>query len=353
METKQTANVLLLMAAAVIVIAGMKAADVIIIRFLLALLVAFIFSPLFFRLNRLGVPQSVSLVIVFLIIVIIGAGLTAVFASAVADFSNSLPIYQENLQNMSDNIMAFLNELGIKTASENMKNIFDPAAIMNLFGALLKSFTGMLSDSVLIMMMVIFMLLEAYSVPLKIKEIWGADSRLLKDIDNFVLGMQRYLYLKTVISLATGLLIGVFMMVIGVDFALLWGLLAFLLNFIPNVGSILAAIPPMILSLFQMGWLPFLEVSFVYLAVNNVIGNFLEPKIMGKGLNLSPFVVFMSVIFWGWVLGPIGMLLSVPLTMAFKMYLESKPDTEWAARLISAAPAAERSRPRLFRRRSA
>lgn len=240
---------------------------------------------------------------------------------------------------MLDNTITFLHDIGIQASEDQMIKIFDPNVIMNLLGNLLKSLTGMLSDSVLILLMVIFMLLEAYSVPLKVKQIWGEESRLLSDINLFVLGMQRYLFLKTLISLATGFFVWLGLVLIGVDFALLWGLIAFLLNFIPTIGSIIAAVPPLILSLFQMGWLPFLEVAALYLAVNNVIGSFLEPRIMGKDLNLSTFIVFFCVIFWGWVLGPVGMLLAVPLTMSVKMILERKPSTRWMAHMLANAPA--------------
>ncbi|MDZ7371688.1 MAG: AI-2E family transporter [candidate division KSB1 bacterium] len=326
-------------AAIVIIIAGMKAASGIIVRFLLALLLSFVFSPIFFRLNRLGLPEWLSMLLVFVIITLFGIGLTVGIGSSITDFSESLPIYQENLQNMLDNTITFLHDIGIQASEEQMLKIFDPNVIMNLLGNLLKSLTGMLSDSVLILLMVIFMLLEAYSVPLKVKQIWGEESQLLGDINLFVLGMQRYLFLKTLISLATGFFVWLGLVLIGVDFALLWGLIAFLLNFIPTIGSIIAAVPPLILSLFQMGWLPFLEVSALYLAVNNVIGSFLEPRIMGKDLNLSTFVVFFCVIFWGWVLGPVGMLLAVPLTMSVKMILERKPTTRWMAHMLANAPA--------------
>lgn len=337
-QPPKTTSMLIKLAAFIIIIAGVHAASALIVRFLLAILLAFICGPIFFKLNRIGLPEWLSLIIVLLLILLFGGSMTALIGSSINDFTDTLPIYQENLQNLLDNTIIFLNGLGIEVSPRTMLNIFDPNMVMNMLGNLLSTMTGMLSDSVLIVMMVVFMLLEAYSVPLKVGMIWGKDSALFNEINKFTSGMQRYIFLKTVISLATGILVGGALLLIGVDFALLWGLLAFLLNYIPNIGSIIASIPPIIISLFQLGWVPCLEVTAVYLAVNNVIGNFLEPRIMGKGLDLSPLVVFISVIFWGWVLGPIGMLLSVPLTMSAKIYLERKENTRWIAQMLAGAP---------------
>lgn len=337
-QSPKTTSMLIKLAAFIIIIAGLHAASALIVRFLLAMLIAFICAPIFFKLNRIGLPEWLSLSIVLVLILLFGGGMAALIGSSINDFTNTLPVYQENLQNLMDNSVTFLNSIGIEVSPRTMLNIFDPNMVMNLMGNLLSTLTGMLSDSVLIVLMVIFMLLEAYSVPLKVGMIWGAESTLLGEIKKFTSGMQRYIFLKTIISLATAIFIGGALLLIGVDFALLWGLLAFLLNYIPNIGSIIASIPPILLSLFQLGWAPCLEVTAVYLAVNNVIGNFLEPRIMGKGLDLSPLVVFISVIFWGWVLGPIGMLLAVPLTMSAKIYLERKESTHWIAQMLAGVP---------------
>lgn len=129
--------------------------------------------------------------------------------------------------------------------------------------------------------------------------------------------------IKTIISLATGVIVWIFLAVVGVRFAFIWGLLAFLLNYIPNIGSVLAAIPPLIQALLFNGLGDALVVAGGFIAVNMVIGNILEPRVMGRGLGLSTLVVFLSLIFWGWLLGPVGMLLSVPLTIVARIALET------------------------------
>ena len=152
--------------------------------------------------------------------------------------------------------------------------------------------------------------------------------------------VQRYLGQKTLISLTTGSLVAAAMAIIGVDFPLLWGMLAFLLNYIPALGSILAAIPPAILAIVQpeLGFGSVLAVAIVFLSINIALGNFLEPYLMGRGLGMSPLVVFLSLIFWGWVWGPVGMLLSVPMTMIIKIMLENTEDLRWIAVLLGPAP---------------
>ncbi|MFQ5519051.1 MAG: AI-2E family transporter [Mariprofundus sp.] len=133
---------------------------------------------------------------------------------------------------------------------------------------------------------------------------------------------------------ATGIFISIWLAVIGVDYPLLWGLVAFLFNFVPNIGSIIAAVPAVLLALIQLGSGEALMAGVGYVIANVVMGNVVEPKFMGKGVGLSTLVVFLSLVFWGWVLGPVGMLLSVPLTMIVKLALESRADTQWLAVLL-------------------
>jgi predicted PurR-regulated permease PerM len=131
--------------------------------------------------------------------------------------------------------------------------------------------------------------------------------------------------------------------VVGVDFPVLWGVLAFFLNYVPNIGSIVAAIPPTLLALLGLGGGASFAILTGYVVINNVLGNIVEPRVMGQGLGLSPFAVLLSLVFWGWVLGPIGMLLSIPLTMAVKIAMESGDQTRWIAVLLGPGAAAAES----------
>ena len=143
-----------------------------------------------------------------------------------------------------------------------------------------------------------------------------------------------YIAIKGFVSLLTGFLVFVLLKLIGVEYAVLWSVTAVLLNFIPTVGSIIAAVPPVLLSLVQLSVADSIFVLLGYLVINLFVGNYIEPRWMGKGLNLSPFVVFVSLVFWGWILGPVGMLLSIPLTILVKIGLETQEETKWIAVLL-------------------
>ena len=194
----------------------------------------------------------------------------------------------------------------------------------------------MLANGVLVLMTVIFMLLEASGMPAKLRTVLG-PSRRFGGFDSFVRNLQHYMAIKTIVSLITGLLVTLVLVVIGVDFPLLWGLLAFLLNYVPNIGSIIAAVPAVLLAMVQLGPWQALFAGLGYLAINLIMGNILEPRFMGHGLGLSPLIVFLSLLFWGWLLGPVGMLLSVPLTITAKIALDSHEDTRWVAVLLGPA----------------
>lgn len=216
-----------------------------------------------------------------------------------------------------------------------MTEQFKPRAIFTVAAGIVRSIGQILSKAFLILLTVIFILLEAGSLDRKVKEAFAqqtpdAGRRAREIIDS----IHRYIVIKSWVSLATGLLIALWLKVLGVPYANLWGLLAFLFNFVPNVGSIIAAIPAVLIAWLDLSLWPAVLCAAGFLVVNVVIGNFVEPRVMGRGLGLSPLVVFCSMVFWGWVLGPVGMLLSVPLTMTARIALDGFEDTKWVATLM-------------------
>jgi len=231
-------------------------------------------------------------------------------------------------------MMGLLEKLGVDTSSLAITELFNPGAAMKLVGTLLNSLGNVLTNGFLILMTAIFMLLEASSFPAKLRGVLGGSESSMARFDNFISNVKHYMAIKTLISFATGAFVVIWLAIIGVNYAMLWGLLAFALNYVPNIGSIIAAIPAVLLAVIQLGILKALVVAAGYVGINIVMGNFLEPRFMGRGLGLSTLVVFLSLLFWGWVLGPVGMLLSVPLTMTAKIALESRDDTHWIAVLL-------------------
>ena len=325
---------LIVAAAVIVVITGMKQAAPLIVPFLLSVFIAVISFPLMVRLQQGGLPKGLSLTAVILMVLSIGVGVTVLVGSSLTDFSKMLPEYQQKISGEWHTLLVWLSEHGIHVTN-TIKEVIDPAAAVGLLSAILKGFGNVLTDSFLIILTVIFLLVEASGLTQKFIALNGADSNRDNSFANvFVDKLRNYMSLKTIISMLTGVVIGVGMWIIGVDYPVLWGVLAFMFNFVPNIGSIIAAVPAIMLAIVQLGAASAFLVALVYLGVNVVIGSFIEPKYMGKGLGLSTMVVFVSLVFWGWVLGPVGMLLSVPLTITVKLALDSKPETQWWGHLL-------------------
>ena len=325
------------LAAFVVIVAGMRAAQPLLIPFLLAAFIAVISAPPLFWLQRKGVPTILAILIVLLVVIVIGFVMATLVGTSLKDFSQSLPAYDARVRAQATSILAWLTGLGVKVSEQELLEAFDPAAAMNLVASMLNGLRGVLTNSFLILLTVIFILLEASSFPAKLHAISDSVHASLAGFDKFTENVKRYMAIKTVVSLATGVAIAIWLAVIGVDHPLLWGLLAFLFNYIPTVGSILAAVPAVLLALIQLGAGAALWSGLGYLVVNIVVGQVIEPRFMGRGLGLSTLVVFVSLVFWGWVLGPVGMFLSVPLTMTVKIALESSNETRWIAILLGPA----------------
>jgi predicted PurR-regulated permease PerM len=198
-----------------------------------------------------------------------------------------------------------------------------------------------LSNIVLILLTVTFILLEASSFPVKLRAILGDPQAAFPHFSRFVDTMKRYMFFQTAISLTTGVLIGIWLAIIGVDFPVLWGLLAFLLNYIPNLGAILAAVPAILLAFIQLGMGHAVLAAAGYIVINFILGNVIQPRLMGRGLGLSTLVVFLSLVFWGSLLGLVGMVLSIPITMTFKIAFERNESTGWIAVLLGPEPSSE------------
>jgi predicted PurR-regulated permease PerM len=178
-------------------------------------------------------------------------------------------------------------------------------------------------------------------VGVKAQAAFGRSANSFKQPRQFLHSLGRYLGIKTIVSLVTGVAAWIITWSIGLDFPLLWGMLAFLFNYVPTIGSIIAAVPAVLLALIQLGVGEATTTAIGFLAINMVFGNIIEPRLMGYGVGISPLIVFTGLVLWGWIFGPVGMLLSVPLTMTLKMALESDERTRWIAILIGSERDAE------------
>ncbi len=323
------------MAAFVIVVAGMKAAAPLVVPFLLAVFLAIICAPPVFWMQAKGLPESIGLLLVISVIVAVWILLVTLVGSSMTDFSSNVPKYQQTLQGQTAGWWQWLNEHGLALDRSLLADTFNPGKILKMAANTLNGLGGMLTNTFVIFLTFFFILSEAAGFSGKLRAIQGDQSSALEKYGEIAAGVNRYLGIKTLTSLLTGAIVGGALSLQGLDYAIMWGVVAFFFNFIPNIGSIIAAIPAIILSLVQLGGGAALITGGIYLFVNIVIGSILEPRVMGKGVGLSVLVVFLSLAFWGWVLGPVGMLLSVPLTMAVRIALEGNENTRWLAILLA------------------
>lgn len=337
----KTLRILLIGASFVIIVAGMKAAQAILVPFLLSVFIAIISGPLLFWFCRKGLPMWVSLVFVIMIVLSVGILISIMVGTSLNDFSRSLPFYQERLQERFSAIFSLLGHFGIALSDKQVMEYIDPGAAMRLASKMLSGLGNVLSNAFLILLTVIFILLEAATFRSKLYTIFGISENSMNYFNSFTSNINRYMVIKTWMSLATGLLVVIWLTVLKVDYPVLWGLLAFIFNYVPNIGSIIAALPAVLLAFIQLGAIHALLAAAGYIVFNVIIGNIIEPRYMGRGLGLSTLIVFLSLVFWGWVLGPVGMVLSIPLTMTLKIALSSSEETRWISSLLGSAPLKE------------
>jgi AI-2 transport protein TqsA len=336
-------DLLVSLACIVIVIAGMREASGILVPFLLSVFIAILCAGPLSWLRSKGIPSLVSILLI--IVVILGAmfGIGAYISASVKDFSQRLPLYQAHLKDEIVIIITWLQGLGLNISEKMLLDYFNPGSTMEIIANILSSLGNALTNAFLILFTIIFILLESSSISDKLKIAFGVSETSLETLKRILKSIERYFTIKTWISLITGLAVTVWLMVLGVNYALLWGLVAFLLNYIPNIGPLIAAIPTIMFSLVDSGLVPASLVTLGYLIIKTILGDFLEPVFMGRGLSLSMLVVFLSLLFWGWVFGPVGMLLSVPLTMIIKIICEGFESTRRIAVLLGSdtSPSAE------------
>jgi len=329
-------QVLLVLASLTVVIAGLKAASSIVVPLLMAIFLAIISAAMLQWLQRRGLPLWAAMTLVLLLLASTLVTLGSLIGASINQFSSALPRYEAQLNSLITQATVWLGGLGIKLPAGGVTELFDPAGAAKLLGRLLSGFGGLLANSMLIILTVLFLMVESTSLPEKLRSISRNPDKALGDLAAFMASVNHYLVIKAVMSLITGLAIALYLVILGVDFAIIWGSLAFFMNFVPYIGSIIAAIPAVTLALLDAGPVIALSVAAGFVVVNIVVGNVLEPRYMGKGLGLSTLVVFLSLLFWGWIFGPVGMFLSTPLTMIVKIALENDPRSRWISVLLSA-----------------
>jgi predicted PurR-regulated permease PerM len=325
----------MILAAVVVVIYGMQMMSVLLVPFLIAAFLALITVRPMLWMQAHKVPSILAALMIVTMLMLILAVVGAILGTSIAEFTAALPTYQARLDVIIDGVFDFIvKNSNVDESIESIGDMIDPGFAMGLVAGLLNSLREVLTNTFLIVFTMIFILLEASTAKTKFEAAFGRSADTLDNVRDFMQNLGRYLGIKTLISVATGLCAGLLTWSLGLDFPLLWAMIAFLLNYVPTIGSIIAAVPAVLLALIQIGPGAAGATALGFIGINVVFGNFLEPRLMGYGVGLSPLVVFVGLVAWGWIFGPVGMLLSVPLTMTLKMALESDERSRWIAILL-------------------
>ncbi len=345
------ARYLLMGASFVIVVAGLREGQAILLPFALALFLAVMSMPVMFWLQLRRVPAPLAIALTMLVMGAVFGALIMLATQAVGDLQEQIPRYTTSIRTLYDDWRTGFGELiNIDLDEFRLLDLIDPGVAAPWFAARAAGVVAFLGNMFLVLLIMAFVLGEAMVFPFKFRAIVGPrdgerrhSTKTVKNdrrrVTKIVREVQAYLGIKTLVSLATGLVIGVMAWLLNLEFPVLLGLIGFVLNYIPTVGSILAALPALFLSLVQFTQLGhFLLVAGGYGAINMVFGNLIEPNLMGKRLGLSTLVVILSLLFWAWVWGPVGALLAVPLTMIVKIMLENTEDLRWVAILLDKSP---------------
>ena len=335
------AKTVLMLAGIVIAVAGLKLAAPLLVPLVTAVFITTVSLPIVRALTDRKVPRSLAILFAVLIDLAVLVGLAGLLAGRVDELAGRLPYYQERLAEMAVESATWVDTHGVHVHADRIAEAMAELRVMSLAADLFQSVGALVSRAVflafLVPLLVLFMLFESGPWRIKMAYVLHSPTQDLPRFANAAREVQTYLVVKSGLSVLTGGLCAGWVAVCGVDFPLLWGLLAFLLNFVPTLGMFIATIPPVVVALIQFGPGAALLVLAGYLMINFTLGNFVEPRVMGRALGLSPLVVFLSMVFWGWLWGPIGALLAVPLTMAFKILFAETEDLRWAAVLLGSA----------------
>jgi AI-2 transport protein TqsA len=322
------------LAAVVIILAGINLAQSVVVLFLASFFIALLGTPPVLWLKEKNIPSGFAVFIVMSVLIIIIVLIGAQIGSSFSSFFDELPLLQSRIREQVVELNILLKSKGLAVKEKFFLQYVNPEAIMKLTAGLLSELSSLLSNLVLILLTVTFILLEVSSFPRKLRTILGDPKQVFPQFTKYVVDMKRYMIIKTTINLFAGILIGVWMHILGVQFPVLWGFLAFLLHYIPNIGSVISALPAALLAFVQLGISSALLVIAGNIFIGFIIGNVIEPRLMGRKFGLSTLVVFLSLIFWGSLLGWIGAILSIPLTMTLKFAFESNQNTFWIAEML-------------------
>jgi AI-2 transport protein TqsA len=304
---------------------------------IVSVILAILFIPFLHRLEKKGLPKTVAFVITLIVLILVLVGMFLFLTVSVAQLTATIPTYVAEMESVKVNAQASLASSGLDpNGMAKISDLLNPSQLVDIFAELLALIAGVISDGVTVLFTFSFLVLGASGFSAKATQLIKQGNLGLARIYKFNQDIRVYLLITHNVGLAAAAINTVMLAIIGVDFALLWGILSYLLSYVPYIGFILALIPPTVLALLEFGLPTAVFIVLFYIVINTAIDNVVKPRLMGQELDLSPVIVFLSVIFWGMILGPLGGLLAVPVTMGIKqLVIEPDPANRWIAELIS------------------
>src|SRR3712207_1486023 len=326
------ARVLLVLAATVVVLAGMRLGAPILNPILFAVVFALLFSSVYSWLKRRGLPTPLALLIMLVGLTIILVGLFGFLSVSIGRFTERLGFYATQLEGITNELQTQLDRLGLSAVG--LSDVVDSSAVMEALGAVLSGVAGFLSDLFLILMITVFLIGEGPAMINRLKSSPAQDSPHFTGL--IVVGQYvvRQFGLRALINLITGAGVTILLLVLGVDFAVLWGVLTFFLSFVPYIGLVLAAVPAVVLAVAEFGLSRTALVIAGMIVIDTLVENVLSPMMMGRGLSLSPTIVFLAFTFWIWLLGAPGAFLAIPITIFVAVMFSTFSETRWMASLM-------------------
>jgi AI-2 transport protein TqsA len=330
-------RVMLFLAATVVVLVGIHVAAPILNPIFFALVLTLLFSPVYSWLKRRGLPTPLALIVMLVGLTVLFLALFSVLSVSITRFGERVGFYVTQLDVELDKLDALLERLGLSKV--DLQEVVKPSALADALSVVLSGIAGFLSDLFLILMITLFLLGEGPAMMNRLRASVREDNAQVARLTTVGQSVVRQFGLRAIVNLVTGAGVTILLLVLGVDFPLLWGILTFFLSFVPYVGLVLAVAPAVVLALAEFGVDRALLVIAGVTVINVLAENLLSPMMMGRGLNLSPTVVFLSFILWAWLLGGPGAFLAVPITLFVAVMFDTFPETRWLASIIGVSGA--------------
>jgi AI-2 transport protein TqsA len=323
---------LLVLAATAVVLVGMRLAAPVLNPILFAVVLSLLFGPIYAWLKRRGIPTPLALVIMLVGLALLFSVIFYVLSASIARFSGEVGSYAAELNEQLASVEALADRVGLSNV--DVRDVVKPSALAGAVGVVLSGIAGFLRNLFLILMIMLFLLAEGPALMSRLRASAGRDHPQVERLTVVGQSVVRQFGLRAIVNLVTAVGITILLFLLGVDFPLLWGILTFFLYFVPYIELVLAVAPAVLLALAEFGVERALFVVAGVTAINILAENVLSPVLMSRGLSISPTVVFVSFIFWAWLLGGPGAFLAVPITLFVAVMLDSFPETRWLANLM-------------------